>query len=95
MARFNPFPHRSGKYGAPLGRVSDRLFLDPENCTTAELAAAGPAGEYDAGGVYWGLDISEGPVWAVWVRGFGHEGVTYVRAKSREAAKRKAIEEFA
>ena len=55
------------------------------------LAVAGPAGEYDAGGVYWGLGGSEGPVWAVWVKGRGRDGVVYVRAKGRESAKRAAI----
>lgn len=92
MARFNPFPPVSSRYGAPMGRVSDRLMVDPENCTLPELAAAGPAGEYDAGGAYWGLSDREGPVWAVWVRGYGHEGVAYVRALSRDGAKRAALQ---
>jgi hypothetical protein len=92
MARFNPFPKVNCRYGAPMGRVSDRLMLDPENVTLAELAVAGPAYEYDSGGAYWGLPPSHlGPVWAVWVKGFGHDGVAYVRAKSRDDAKREAI----
>jgi hypothetical protein len=94
--RFNPFPPVSGRYGAPMGRVSDRLHLDPEHCTPAELAAAGPAYEYDPGGAYWGLPApGEGPVWAVWVKGYGREGVAYARATSRDAAKRAALTEGA
>ena len=91
VTRFRPFPTVSCAYGAPMGRASDILMVDPENCTLAELAVAGPAGEYDAGGAYWGHSPSEGPVWAVWVKGFAREGVAYVRAKSRDAAKRAAL----
>jgi hypothetical protein len=90
--RFNPFPPASGTYGAPMGRVSAQLDIDPENCAPADLCVAGPAGEYDAGGAYWGLGGDIGPVWAVWVRGRGREGVAYVRAKSRDGAKRAAID---
>ena len=74
MARFNPFPPVNSRYGAPMGRASDSLLIDPDNVTSAELAAAGPAHEYDSGGAYWGTG-GPGPVWAVWVRGHGHDGV--------------------
>ena len=90
--RFTPWPKVSGRYGAPMARAGARLMVAPENCTLAELAVAGPAGEYDAGGAYWGLGGSEGPVWAVWVKGHGHDGVAYVRARSRDSAKRAALE---
>ncbi len=90
MERFNPFPAVSGRYGAPMGRVSARLDGDTP---IDALAVAGPAYEYDAGGAYWGLPAwNEGPVWAVWVKGRGRDGVAYVRAVSRDAAKRNAIE---
>ena len=85
--RFRPFPPVSCRYGAPMGRYSD-LRLDPETDAPATLAVAGPAGEYDAGGACWGTGGREGPVWAVWRRGRGHEGLTYVRARSRDGAKR-------
>lgn len=88
--RFNPFPKRDTRYGAPMGRVSAQL--DSE-LTPDDLAVAGPAGEYDAGGAYWGTSSTEGPVWAVWHKGRGREGVAYVRARSRDGAKRKALEE--
>lgn len=91
MARFQPFPPLACGFGAPMGRKSARLWVDPENCTLSELCVAGPAGEYDAGGAYWGYSPTEGPVWAVWVRGNGHDGVAYVRAKSRDGAKRAAL----
>lgn len=86
--RFTPWPARSCAYGAPMGRVSARL--DAESVDS--LAVAGPAGEYDAGGAYWGLGGSDGPVWAVWVKGRGRDGVAYVRARGRESAKRAALD---
>lgn len=89
MARFRPFPPVSGRYGAPMGRVSapDLGTDKPE-----DLAIAGPAGEYDAGGAYWGLGGTEGPVWAVWRRGHGRAGVMYVRARGRLSAMVKALD---
>jgi hypothetical protein len=86
--RFTPWPKRSCEYGAPMGRHGGTI--DPDT-PLDRLAVAGPAGEYDAGGAYWGLGGSEGPVWAVWVRGHGRDGVVYVRAKGRESAKRAAL----
>lgn len=86
--RFRPFPPLSCAYGAPMGRASTPV--DPD-LSLEDLAAAGPAGEYDAGGSYWGHSPLEGPVWAVWQRGRGRDGVQYIRAKSRESAKRKAL----
>jgi hypothetical protein len=87
-ARFNPFPKVSTRYGAPMGRVS--AALDPDLSPDA-LCVAGPAGEYDSGGAYWGHGGADGPVYAVWQRGKGREGVAYVRARSRDAAKREAL----
>jgi hypothetical protein len=89
--RFTPWPDTCGRYGAPMGRASANLALDPEHDSPESLAVAGPAGEYDAGGAYWGLGGGWGPVWAVWRRGKGPEGVMYVRARSRDAAKRVAL----
>lgn len=86
--RFTPWPKGSCRYGAPMGRISTPL--DPD-LPPERLACAGPVGEYDAGGAYWGLGGREGPVWAVWERGKGWEGVCYVRARSRDAAKREAL----
>lgn len=86
--RFKPFPDVSSRYGAPMGRMSRNL--DPD-LTPDQLAVAGPAGEYDAGGAYWGTSPKEGPVWAVWHKGHADEGVSYVRAFSREGAKRQAL----
>lgn len=89
MPHFRPFPPVSCAYGAPMGRPS--ASIDPD-LSPADLAVAGPAGEYDAGGAYWGWSPSEGPVWAVWVKGRHRDGVAYVRAKSRDGAKRAALE---
>ena len=89
--RFRPFPPVSCAYGAPMGR-RDTLQLNTDEHAPDMLACAGPAGEYDAGGAYWGLPArGDGPVWAVWIRGKAQEGICYVRAQSREAAKRAAI----
>lgn len=89
---FRPFPPVSGRYGAPMGRPSDLLAVeDRVTFDPSKLAVAGPAGEYDAGGAYWGYSPSEGPVWAVWVKGKASEGIAYVRAKSRDEAKRAAM----
>ena len=89
QARFRPFPPVGAGRGAPMGRVSAQI--DPD-ISPNDLAVAGPAGEYDAGGAYWGLPSSvDGPVWAVWVKGKGHEGVCYVRARSRLYAKLEAL----
>jgi hypothetical protein len=90
-ARFKPFPPVLSRYGAPMGRASANLALDSEFDTPESLAVAGPAGEYDAGGAYWGLGGSEGPVYAVWRKGKGAEGVVYVRARGRESAKLVAL----
>lgn len=91
MSRFRPFPPVSCAYGAPMGRMSARLPIE-DDTPPAALAVAGPAGEYDAGGAYWGLGGREGPVWAVWLRGMGKEGVVYVRARSANAARLAVLE---
>jgi hypothetical protein len=83
MERFTPWPKVSSRYGAPMGRFGGQIDRD---VPLDRLAVAGPAGEYDAGGAYWGTG-GEGPVWAVWVKGRGRDGVVYVRAVGRNAAK--------
>jgi hypothetical protein len=87
MVEFNPFPKVSGKYGAPLGRASTRHDFT----NAADLCVSAGQGEYDYGGTYWGLGGKEGPVYAVWERGKGKEGVLYIRAQSREEAFQKAM----
>lgn len=86
--RFRAFPDVSSRYGAPMGRVSRNLAPD---LTPDQLAVAGPAGEYDSGGAYWGSSPKDGPVWAVWHRGRGTEGVCYIRAFSRAGAIKAAL----
>ena len=89
--RFTPWPKVSSAYGAPMGRMSANLGLDPDHDAPADVAISGPVGEYDAGGAYWGLGGPDGPVWAVWRRGKGREGVQYVRARSRGGAIAQAM----
>jgi hypothetical protein len=86
--RFTPWPKAGSRYGAPMGRISTPL--DPD-LPPERLACAGPVGEYDPGGAYWGISYQDGPVWAVWERGKGREGVCYVRARSRAHAIREAL----
>ena len=81
--QFDPFPHVSGKYGAPMGRHSD----NPANLQDVKRLCArhqqGGDG-YDRGGAYWGTPSN---VWAVWARLNGEViDVVYVRARSRAAA---------
>jgi hypothetical protein len=85
--RFNPFPKLNTSYGAPMGRVDTHAQPFPQG---EALCVSRPQCEYDSGGAYWGFSNGEGPVWAVWIRGKGREGVKYVRAFSSEEAKRKA-----
>ena len=80
MARFNPFQHVSGRYGAPLGRhgvgtYDGKAKLYARHC--------GGDGYYDRGGAYWG----HSSVWAVWTRGGAF--CTYVDAVNREDAIRQ------
>ena len=90
--RFRPFPPVFCQFGAPMGRQSANLAINYEDDTAADLAVAGPAYEYDAGGAYWGLSANEGPVWAVWRKGKAHEGVLYIRARGRNHAKSLALD---
>lgn len=87
--RFTPFPKFDCKYGAPMGRHSEKL--DPDT-SIGELCVSRPQGEYDCGGAYWGDGGKEGPVYAVWRRGHGRDGVACVRAHSKGDAALKALE---
>lgn len=88
-ARFRPFPPVSCRYGAPMGRAGAQVDSD---LSLDRLCVAGPVGEYDSGGAYWGIaDRETGPIWAVWQRGRGREGVAYVRARGRVSAKMQAL----
>lgn len=82
MKQFNPFPHVSGKYGAPMGRHGD----NPVNLQDVKRLCArhqqGGSG-YDRGGVYWGLPST---IWAVWAKLDGEYVCCYVRANSRSDA---------
>ncbi len=89
--RFKPFPPVSAAYGAPMGRASANLGISYETDAFTALAVAGPAWEYDAGGAYWGFNYDAGPVWAVWRKGRGREGIIYIRALSAGHAKSLAL----
>lgn len=86
MTQRSPFPPVSARYGAPMGRFSRNLHLDRHLDPPTSIAISGPQGEYDAGGAYWGISHSEGPVWAIWRKNKIREGVAYVRARSRADA---------
>lgn len=77
--QFNPFPHVSGKYGAPMGRHGG----NPANLQDVKRLRArhqGGGDGYDKGGAYWGLPSN---VWGVWAHIDGEPCVVYVRASSR------------
>ena len=74
---FHPFRAVCGKYGAPMGRMSDPPHaFEPGAVLYARHQGGGDG--YDSGGAYWG---TPGDVWCVWTR--GGEAVTYVRARSK------------
>ncbi len=84
MSRFNPFPRVNCQYGAPMGRCDTRRDFDAVERFGVSVAIWGC---YDPGGAYWGSagrDIP--PLRAVWEYGKGSEGVTFVRAFTREKA---------
>ena len=92
MNRFTPFPKVSSTYGAPMGRRSAHNM--PWTAETKLCAKHQGGGQgYDSGGAYWGDGAGDGPVWAVWERGKGREGVVYVRAWSARNAIAAALED--
>jgi hypothetical protein len=89
--RFDPFASVSCRYGAPMGRHSHPGF--PATWTPSTRLCArhqGGSDGYDRGGAYWGYPSN---VWAVWEHGRGEDGVVYVRAPSRMAAIKMALED--
>ena len=77
--QFNPFPEVSGKYGAPMGRMSD----NPSNLIGIKRLCArhqGGGDGYDKGGAYWGTPSN---IWGVWANIDGEVVCTYVRASCR------------
>ena len=65
----------SSKYGAPMGRRSDKVFgkVHLERVPFVD-------GDYDQGGAYWGGPAN---LWCAWNEGGAH----YVRAPNRLGAK--------
>lgn len=84
MKRFNPFPAVNCKYGAPMGRRDDRRDFEGVKRFGVSVAIWSA---YDPGGAYWGqAGRNIAPLRAVWEYGKGDEGVSYVRAYTREDA---------
>lgn len=97
MAKINPTPEVSGKYGAPMGRPSKNTYTDKQG-RTFEITVTDDAkpfrlircpldnGGYDRGGAYWGLGeplyYYEGPLSDI---------SGYVRGKTRAKAKEAVI----
>lgn len=88
MARFDPFPSVSSRYGAPMGRHGRPLIPDAEDWPRLCARHQGGGEGYDKGGAYWGCPRN---VWAVWVWGQGPDTVVYVRAGTRRGAMAAAI----
>lgn len=85
MARPNPTPDVSTRYGAPLGRAS-RSNLDTDAGRIYLQRVPLDSGGYDRGGAYWGIGA---PLFCA----MDQDGRTYfLRARSRDAAKTAALE---
>lgn len=69
----------SSKYGAPMGRRSYPGLGGKVHLQRVPFVD----GDYDPGGAYWGAGSL--PLWCAWN---DEEGAIYLRAPSREAAKR-------
>ena len=80
--QFNPFPHVSGRYGAPMGRIGD-IPANLQDVNRLHARRQGGGGGYDKGGAYWGYPSN---VYGVWAHIDGGTVCTYVRANSRIAA---------
>ncbi len=74
----------SSKYGAPMGRRSDRLSEFGKNKLHLRKVSM-VDGCYDKGGAYWGAGTQ---LWCVWGDDQANEIVneSYLRAHTREAA---------
>lgn len=91
MAKHNPTPDVSSRYGAPMGRTSDHLeglIIETSDSPFTLQRVRINSGGYDSGGSYWGLGA---PLywWSVTIT----EGDTvddcsgFFRARDRNAAK--------
>lgn len=83
----DPTPKVGGRYGAPMGRPSERLDTDGKwQAQKVELDEGG----YDPGGAYWGLR-PRGE--ALFVVQDGSGNIAFIDATSREAALERAAAE--
>jgi hypothetical protein len=76
----------SSKYGAPMGRPT---IAGNKEAVVRLFRVRMVDGDYDVGGAYWGGVPSE-PLYAA----IGDDFQTFVRAKSREIAKKKLQEDY-
>lgn len=88
--QFDPFPHVSGKYGAPMGRHGDtpKNFEGVPKYKMCARRQGGGDG-YDRGGAYWGTPSN---IWGVWTHQGDEVTCCYVRANSRDDAILQVLE---
>lgn len=75
--------------GAPMGRPSHITRPDRAFRMYMVKLPLGDGGAYDSGGAYWGCGD---PLY--WAYGDGNDQEMFVRAKTREDAKRQVLKEF-
>ncbi len=90
-------PEVSGKYGAPMGRGNDDLDVTQKHYL--RKVPMSPCGAYDMGGAYWGCSDYRAGIFPLYVAYTTPSENTeykaaYVRAASRESAKKAFREEF-
>jgi hypothetical protein len=85
--RFDPFHAVDCRHGAQMGRAGNAPHEWDARKHGRQLFARPAQGDgyYDKGGAYWGAS-REGGVFAVFTR--GGKFCTYIRAKSKEAARK-------
>jgi hypothetical protein len=91
MTKLNPTPAVNCQYGAPMGRSSDHLsglIVEPQEKVTLRRIRINSGG-YDSGGAYWGLGQ---PLFWWSITQEGEESSGFLRASSRDAAKRQIVE---
>ena len=83
----------SSKYGAPMGRSDNRTEL--EFSVRFHLRRMRwVSGDYDEGGAYWGRSMGAADMWHAWGDASEEEQEMFLRAWTREEAKRAIQDRF-
>lgn len=82
----------SSKYGAPMGRRSDRLDGVVGKVHLQRVPFV--SGDYDPGGAYWGGGPGTKPLFCAWGETETEQVEYYFRARDREEAKTMLLNEY-